>query len=279
MVHSMGSRLFLNSLRYADADNLFVTKSKGFSEPRFVPPPEQLNLVNLVFIHPEHYLDDFVTGGGYEACKQIADFITVYCHANDEALMSAEILSKGRKCMGRHPFGYIRSLPKQRSYSSPSNRISTTASPEGDALSSNEKKTPCKSPPSSSSEADAEVLSPVDRFGIRTKGTARWRPPNGMEPLNLGSLSIIDPPLRQEEDNAEYEWLDLDVIDCTYLEANVHQLRHCFFNINASVVGDLRELLTQKTRASQRHHQLERRDGNVYTFRVPPAKLSSIFGV
>eukprot|EP01053_Blabericola_migrator_P005141 Blabericola_migrator_1__5140@NODE_2655_length_2489_cov_481_968208_g1664_i0_p1_GENE_NODE_2655_length_2489_cov_481_968208_g1664_i0NODE_2655_length_2489_cov_481_968208_g1664_i0_p1_ORF_typecomplete_len571_score76_52DUF900/PF05990_12/5_4e28Abhydrolase_6/PF12697_7/0_014LCAT/PF02450_15/0_2_NODE_2655_length_2489_cov_481_968208_g1664_i07762467 len=276
MVHSMGSRLFLNSLKYAEAEQLFIQKGnviKGGGPPletRFAPPPEQLNLINLIFIHPEQYLDEFVTGGGYEAAKRIADLITIYCHSNDEALMSAEILSKGRKCMGRHPFGYIRSLPKQRKLSSPTNKLSTTASPDSN-VSVGDKTHKNVQSNVNALEVDAP---PVDRFGLTRPPSIKWRPS-----MSDSSFSSIFGEHVVKKDDVEYEWLDLDVIDCTYLEANVHNLKHCFFNINASVVGDLRELLTQKTRASQRHQLLERRDGNVYTFRVPPAQLRSIFGV
>eukprot|EP01054_Gregarina_sp_Poly1_P010033 Gregarina_sp_Poly_1__10032@NODE_672_length_6835_cov_143_220597_g507_i0_p1_GENE_NODE_672_length_6835_cov_143_220597_g507_i0NODE_672_length_6835_cov_143_220597_g507_i0_p1_ORF_typecomplete_len873_score71_72DUF900/PF05990_12/2_6e21Abhydrolase_6/PF12697_7/0_069_NODE_672_length_6835_cov_143_220597_g507_i030895707 len=69
LVHSMGSRLFLNALKYAEGEHLFVHKggcsasSPSCYEHKFVQPLDQLNLVNLIFIHPEHYLDDFVTGG------------------------------------------------------------------------------------------------------------------------------------------------------------------------------------------------------------------------
>lgn len=81
-----------------------------------------------MFLHPEHYLDDYVTGGvsahvcflllstfvlqGYDQSHKYASQTTIYCHANDEALASAEILSRGRKCMGKHPFGYIRIKPE-----------------------------------------------------------------------------------------------------------------------------------------------------------------------
>eukprot|EP01054_Gregarina_sp_Poly1_P010035 Gregarina_sp_Poly_1__10034@NODE_672_length_6835_cov_143_220597_g507_i0_p4_GENE_NODE_672_length_6835_cov_143_220597_g507_i0NODE_672_length_6835_cov_143_220597_g507_i0_p4_ORF_typecomplete_len242_score34_31_NODE_672_length_6835_cov_143_220597_g507_i057046429 len=233
---------------------------------------------------------------GYEATKKIADVTTIYCHSNDEALMSAEILSKGRKCMGRHPFGYIRSLPKldankDRDTGSPSHRLSTSdtrvstdsrhgASPAHQTRSSGA--SGASSPKAVDSE-DSGAASPMDRFGMGKSG-GRWRDGNANAEFKYSESKTGNAVAESKQDepdvhDEQYEWLDVDVIDCTYLEANVHQLRHCFFNINASVVGDLRELLTQKTRASQRHHQLELRDGNVYTFRVPPARLSSIFGV
>jgi len=76
----------------------------------------------------------------------------------------------------------------------------------------------------------------------------------------------------------EWEWLDVDVIDTTFLDNNVHGLRHCFFNINREVVNDLRDIVTLRLPAAQRRNFLERREGNVFTYRAAPGELSSIFG-
>ncbi|EZG67806.1 putative transmembrane protein [Gregarina niphandrodes] len=225
LAHSMGSRLFLNSLKYANKEKLFIenyAKNESIDDSSTSSP--RLNLLNLVFLHPEHYLDDFVLGGGYEATQRIASQTTVYTHASDEALASAELLSRGRRCMGKHPFGYVR-VQRPQVPRSPMETRSTTSVTDG--------------------------------------------------PTQLAT----DVPPAELAADAEYEWLDLDVIDCTYLDANVHGLRHCFFNINGSVVGDIRELLTQRNRAAARHNTLEKRDGNVYTFRTPPVELNSIFGM
>jgi hypothetical protein len=66
------------------------------------------------------------------------------------------------------------------------------------------------------------------------------------------------------------KWADIDVIDMTWLESNVHSLRHNSFNLNRSLVDDLRELIVDRKRAAQRHTRLVRRVGNVYTFLQPP---------
>ncbi|KAG5189790.1 hypothetical protein JKP88DRAFT_352986 [Tribonema minus] len=47
-------------------------------------------------------------------------------------------------------------------------------------------------------------------------------------------------------------WLDMDVIDTTWLDNNIHDMRHTFFNINPTIVDDLRELLVYHRRASHR---------------------------
>eukprot|EP00917_Polyrhabdina_sp_WS-2016_P002173 GHVP01004716.1.p3 GENE.GHVP01004716.1~~GHVP01004716.1.p3 ORF type:complete len:405 (+),score=113.82 GHVP01004716.1:3511-4725(+) len=42
------------------------------------------------------------------------------------------------------------------------------------------------------------------------------------------------------------QWLDLDVIDTTFMEGNVHGLRHGFFNINKWILMDYHDVLTLK---------------------------------
>lgn len=86
-----------------------------------------------MFLHPEQYLDDFVLRGGYDTTRWIASQTTIYCHSNDEALKSAELLSSGRKCMGRHPFGYVRARQSAQSIELTTTkkvRVATDASPD-----------------------------------------------------------------------------------------------------------------------------------------------------
>eukprot|EP01057_Protomagalhaensia_wolfi_P003379 Protomagalhaensia_wolfi_Nauph_80__3378@NODE_3432_length_802_cov_26_665793_g2695_i0_p1_GENE_NODE_3432_length_802_cov_26_665793_g2695_i0NODE_3432_length_802_cov_26_665793_g2695_i0_p1_ORF_typecomplete_len120_score13_79_NODE_3432_length_802_cov_26_665793_g2695_i0392751 len=73
------------------------------------------------------------------------------------------------------------------------------------------------------------------------------------------------------------DWLDLDVVDTTFMDTNVHGLRHSFWSLNREIIEDFRELLVTRKRASQRTGRLDRRDGNVWVFRVAPSFLTSIF--
>lgn len=73
------------------------------------------------------------------------------------------------------------------------------------------------------------------------------------------------------------EWLDIDVIDATFNQSNVHFLRHSFFSLNREIIDDLRELLTSRRRARHRVSKLERREGNVWVYRVAPPNVTSVF--
>jgi len=66
------------------------------------------------------------------------------------------------------------------------------------------------------------------------------------------------------------ETFDIDVIDTTFLEANVHSVRHNAFSLNRDIVEDLRDIMTTQRRAAQRQ-RLEPRGGNVFSFMVAPS--------
>ena len=66
--------------------------------------------------------------------------------------------------------------------------------------------------------------------------------------------------------------LDVDIMDTTNLENNVHKTRHCFFEINNMVIDDVREvLLTQRRARSRRNIML--REGQVYMFTAVPRRV------
>ncbi|CRG98430.1 conserved Plasmodium protein, unknown function [Plasmodium relictum] len=73
------------------------------------------------------------------------------------------------------------------------------------------------------------------------------------------------------------DWLDVDVIDTTWLGSNVHTLRHSYWSLNREIIEDIRELIVTRKRARQRTSRLDRREGNVWVYRVAPSYLKSIF--
>ena len=71
------------------------------------------------------------------------------------------------------------------------------------------------------------------------------------------------------------EYLDIDVIDTAALDANIHGMRHCYFNLNAFVVQDLAEIVTTRRRAYERR-RLTHTVGNVWTFLSAPSHVDEI---
>ncbi|KAF9920150.1 hypothetical protein FBU30_010056 [Linnemannia zychae] len=76
------------------------------------------------------------------------------------------------------------------------------------------------------------------------------------------------------------EVLDVDVIDTTSLDVNIHSIRHNFFNLNRMLVDDLYDVVVLGRRASEREARLSSRwtfaddgteNGEVYTFLCAPS--------
>ncbi|KAG0267670.1 hypothetical protein DFQ27_008450 [Actinomortierella ambigua] len=76
------------------------------------------------------------------------------------------------------------------------------------------------------------------------------------------------------------EILDVDVIDTTSLDVNVHSIRHNFFNLNRMLVDDLYDIVVLGRRARERQGRLSNRwtfsddgveDGEVFTFLCAPS--------
>ncbi|OII72899.1 uncharacterized protein cubi_00871 [Cryptosporidium ubiquitum] len=72
-------------------------------------------------------------------------------------------------------------------------------------------------------------------------------------------------------------YLDMDVIDQSFIEQNVGTMRHNNWNLNREVIEDLRELVVSRKRAYQRSTRLDKREGNVWVYRIAPSCVTSIF--
>ena len=78
--------------------------------------------------------------------------------------------------------------------------------------------------------------------------------------------AVFDPMLRR---------LDVDVIDTTSLQNNVHKTKHSYYNINRELVEDLRDLIVTLRRARERVRLRRVHKGsNVYRFMVAPPTMS-----
>ena len=64
--------------------------------------------------------------------------------------------------------------------------------------------------------------------------------------------------------------LDMDVIDTSWMDSNIHELRHNYFNVNRYMIDDIREVISTKRRAHLRTGRLTHRRGNVWSFLAAP---------
>ncbi|KAK2194661.1 Protein of unknown function DUF900 [Babesia duncani] len=97
----------------------------------------------------------------------------------------------------------------------------------------------------------------------------------------LGSIMMpfyqLDSNLQNTDSDDQVHWLDLDVIDTTWLESNVHATRHSYWFINREIAEDLRELIVCRKRARQRMSRLDRSIGNVWVYRIAPTNFTTIY--
>jgi len=129
---------------------------------------------------------------------------------------------------------------------------------------------------------EQDVALAAGEFFNRTKGLSRYpfalvapsAEPKGDEESRLPA----EPPMAFERVKQEETPLDVDVINTSFLDANVPQLRHINLPSNVHVVDDLREIIVGRLRASQRRRTSRMirigRAANVYSFMAAPSHVA-----
>jgi len=87
------------------------------------------------------------------------------------------------------------------------------------------------------------------------------------------SLGRLDTPLYSSPECTTL--LDVDLIDISGLQDNMHSVRHSAFFVNRLMLEDLREIIAERKRASYRLSRLVHKRGNVYCFMTTPAAVTS----
>jgi hypothetical protein len=86
----------------------------------------------------------------------------------------------------------------------------------------------------------------------------------------LSPASDADPEAQLHRRRARRKWLDLDAIDTSSMDANVHKIRHSYFDLNKLLIDDLNELIVTGKRAADRALLLHR-EGNIFSFCQAPS--------
>jgi esterase/lipase superfamily enzyme/uncharacterized membrane protein len=81
-----------------------------------------------------------------------------------------------------------------------------------------------------------------------------------------------NPSLLQDEND---EILDMDIIDTSELDMNVHAARHSYFNLNKYIIDDVADIISNGQRARQRENSLVLMKGNVYGFLTAPSFIKN----
>jgi len=134
---------------------------------------------------------------------------------------------------------------------------------------------------------EQDVALAIGEFFNRSKGLSRY--PFALvapEPREAPTKADGDdeevgvlPPMAFERPKQEETALDVDVINTSFLDDNVPQLRHINLPANVHVVDDLREIIATRQRANQRRRTSRMirlgRAANVYSFMAAPGHIST----
>ena len=235
------------------------------------PPRRRLRLLTTTLMNPDTDLDRFV-GVDYGRLRALCDHITVYADHSDRALWYSELFNRWR-ALGRRPFElHANELGTAvEAGGSPAERSPAERSPCGRSYS------PC---------GRSYGLPPPRRQCTPTAGEeelTRARAPVGTPPVGtppaLPALPAL--PSRRRARGAPprppagkfFVPLDVDVIECSWMDGNIHSMRHLFFNLNRHAVDDLREIFTTRNRARARTSRITHRFANVYSFLAAPSHV------
>mmetsp|Transcript_1997 Transcript_1997/g.4016 ORF Transcript_1997/g.4016 Transcript_1997/m.4016 type:complete len:435 (-) Transcript_1997:118-1422(-) len=127
---------------------------------------------------------------------------------------------------------------------------------------------------------DAELDSRTETWGRRTQPV--WLEPEPNQPqggeanmLLRGQVVVevmpnVDTYYEKCPPHGEDKYID--IVDCTHIDTNINIDRHSYFAINALLVEDICECISEKTPARSRAH-LIKRHGNVYDFLAAPSTV------
>ena len=253
MSHSLGAQALLS---------LFHDKSDGSPSEvslRFRPscdfediyPRNQqeagplLKCESVILLNPDFPRDAFVDHM-FRSLRRACDLITILGDRHDGALFYSEIMNGARETMGMHePAVLCSRLPKRATW-----RRKKSIGRHIDEL--------CFD---SNDDKDENIALPDQRYLFRglAEDAREWLFAQDTHELRAGDEASFKVKL----------WLDLDVIDGTLLDTNVQSLRHSYFNLNATLSKDIKEIIITKRRAFQRSG-LVYRQGNIFSYCQAP---------
>ncbi|KAK9173364.1 Alpha/beta hydrolase family protein [Cryptosporidium meleagridis] len=274
---------------------------------------EKVQIVSMTFLNPDYYLDDFINKA-FPMLRQYCNLITMYGDSQDGALKWSEII-QGRKALGCNVFGLhygdfgsfskriksqINDLDQYRASDVElTGGLKKTVSTSNMAVyeyevnfSSNQKigatepKFDTENHSNSENIASQEskprndsALSLIYPSKVLINSFNASKSPKQGSPRasSSGILETSSPYANRHTPEQRFNYLDMDVIDQSFIEQNVGTMRHNNWNLNREVIEDLRELVVSRKRAYQRSTRLDKREGNVWVYRIAPSCVTSIF--
>eukprot|EP00512_Aurantiochytrium_limacinum_P009237 CAMPEP_0171540126 /NCGR_PEP_ID=MMETSP0960-20121227/1009_1 /TAXON_ID=87120 /ORGANISM="Aurantiochytrium limacinum, Strain ATCCMYA-1381" /LENGTH=1177 /DNA_ID=CAMNT_0012087263 /DNA_START=478 /DNA_END=4011 /DNA_ORIENTATION=+ len=233
----------------------------------------------ITLLNPDYPLASFVDHG-FATIRCVCDHVTVIGNRKDGALFWSELGNGvmqtlkhyfGVDCYPSHLYAPLQrsgddgpqySAPKDPDSCCPSSCVCCFRSPDEDELIRSQGQDRLFSKQLAVGRSIFSLFAPcrehqriVDHSSSLFLGRVR-RAPRGKR--------------KRRRQQLQRPWLDLDAIDTTWMDANVHKLRHNYFNLNPVLVEDLHELIVTGRRAAERSMLLHR-EGNIYSYCQAPA--------
>ncbi|CAH0477644.1 unnamed protein product [Peronospora belbahrii] len=261
IAHSMGARVFFGSLNKGLFEEVFMAAE---SVSNMDISTSKAELSTLILCNPDYDRNEFVKyGGGYDRARHFCNHITLYADSMDGALFYLEYLSK-TSILG--PLNY--SLGRRGHMIHRDPKDNDVAGRLDTQFFNWQNKNLVV--PQDLDLAYAAVNHRANYPGVTSFAYNRSR----IHPSNDESR----PSTRcgKNDDELLFHYLDMDVIDTTWMDNNVHSIRHNYFNLNPTIVDDLRHLIVHKNRASCRPGLLKTTSAeNVYIFLVAPSHVKN----
>ncbi|KAF4319928.1 hypothetical protein JM18_005479 [Phytophthora kernoviae] len=260
--HSMGARIFFSCLQKGLFDEVFLPTG---SNADIRTATRKLELSTLTFCNPDYEQNEFAKyGGSYDRARHFCSHITLYADNLDGALFYIEYLSMTSL---KGPLNYSLGRRGHMMYRNKEDSV-IVGQPDTQRRNWQEKNL---SAPQDLNLAFAAVNESGNYPGVTSHAYNRNRThPTTDESSPYGTAQSGD----GEEEPLHY--LDMDVIDTTWMDNNVHAIRHNYFNLNPTIVDDLRHLIVLKKRASSRPGLLKTTSAeNVYIFLVAPSHVKN----
>ncbi|KAK6590775.1 hypothetical protein RS030_132046 [Cryptosporidium xiaoi] len=294
MTHSMGTRLFIQSFpkllsenllercEYHDHRSSIVPKNyyeMNHSEGQLGGSPiqmlnEKVQIVSMTFLNPDYYLDDFINKA-FPMLRQYCNLITMYGDSQDGALKWSEII-QGRKSLGCNVFGlHYNPAGETERLKTQINLFDKYNSSDIEIVNIENRDRSELNRIYTRQENALSLIYPsrVIMSGYNSQSPRQCSP----HASNSGILDSSSPYANTKTPEQRFSYLDMDVIDQSFIEQNVGSMRHNNWNLNREVIEDLRELVVSRKRAYQRSTRLDKREGNVWVYRLAPSCVTSIF--
>ncbi|KAH8741502.1 hypothetical protein FG386_003144 [Cryptosporidium ryanae] len=294
MTHSMGTRLFIQSFPKLLSENLLerceyhdhrvsIAPNDYYginqSESQAGGCSTQMNtgkvqIVSMTFLNPDYYLDDFINKA-FPMLRQYCNLITMYGDSQDGALKWSEII-QGRKSLGCNVFGlHYGPMCEVARIKTQINEFDQYNSSDIELVNTENRSRLDLNRIYTRQENALSLIYPsrVIMSGYNSQSPKQCSP----RASNSGILDSSSPYANTKTPEQRFSYLDMDVIDQSFIEQNVGSMRHNNWNLNREVIEDLRELVVSRKRAYQRSTRLDKREGNVWVYRLAPSCVTSIF--